>query len=191
MPNSTDSLDGPAQRGQLVFLVGFMGSGKSSVGRALARRLGCEFLDLDREIEQQAGRSVAAIFGEIGESGFRKLEQEELRRLLSDPAAARVVALGGGAFAQPENAAAIRNTGVLTIFLDAPAESMWRRCQEDPQDRPMRGTYRQFSELYRKRTEHYSQANWRIDSSQKTAEEIAKELADQLTGESPAKERSG
>ena len=189
MPNSTDSLERPAERSLLVFLVGFMGSGKTSVGQALARRLGCEFIDLDRQIETNAGRSVADIFREEGESGFRNLEHQELRRLLNQPTAVRVVALGGGAFAQMDNAAAIRNAGALTIFLDAPADLMWRRCEEDAKERPLRGSYPQFAELFRKRVEHYSRANWRIDSSQRTAEEIAEELTQKLTGELPAQER--
>src|SRR5215471_18125932 len=97
-----------------VFLIGFMGAGKSSVGRALALRLGWLFQDLDDVIERSQGKSVAGIFAEAGESGFRAIESQALHRLLTTSGGERcrcIVALGGGAFAQPQNRAALQETG--------------------------------------------------------------------------------
>ena len=87
-----------------VVLVGFMGSGKTSVGRVLARRLGYLFEDMDRRIEERTGRTIADIFREDGEEAFREMECEEARALVSLPR--RVVAAGGGAFTRPGHAGA-------------------------------------------------------------------------------------
>src|ERR1700722_16870699 len=121
-----------------VFLVGFMGAGKSSVGRSLARRLGWSFEDLDDRIEAHARRSVPEIFRDLGETEFRRLETTSLRELLSELGAGpRVVALGGGAFAQPENAALLEHAGVPVIFLDGSAEELFRRCEQERRGRPL------------------------------------------------------
>jgi shikimate kinase len=173
-----------------VFLVGFMGSGKTSVGHDLATRLGCEFVDLDQRIEAISGRSVGAIFRDLGEGEFRRLEHEALKELFRESGLMRVVALGGGAFAQPRNADAIRDVGAITIFLDAPPDVLWQRCQEDPQERPLRGQYEQFAELHGQRRKHYLQASWRVDSSQKSANDIAADLEQRINAELSAQEKT-
>src|SRR5271169_4974862 len=111
-----------------VFLVGFMGAGKTSVGRSLGHRLGWSFEDLDDRIEARAGRSIPEIFRDLGVTEFRRLETTSLRDLLRElDAGPRVVALGGGAFAQPENVAMLELAGVPVIFLDGPVEELFRR----------------------------------------------------------------
>ena len=157
-----------------------MGSGKSCVGQALALRLGWPFLDLDQRIEQRAGRTVAQIFREEGEPSFRRMEHDELRNLLSNSTYPQVVALGGGAFAQAENAALLNSHGVTSVFLDAPAEVLWKRCLEDPQERPLRQTFEQFEALYRGRRAQYLNATRRVDSANQSVEQIASELARQV-----------
>src|SRR5215472_8255590 len=117
-----------------IFLVGFMGAGKTSVGRALANRLGRAFQDLDDIIERSQGTSVAGIFAEAGENGFRSIESRVLRELLAaneGELGKAIVALGGGAFAQPQNRNALQQAGAITILLEAPLEELWRRCQQD------------------------------------------------------------
>src|SRR5215813_9292483 len=104
-----------------VFLIGFMGAGKTSVGRALARRLRWTFYDLDELIQQEQGATVPQIFAQGGEMAFRRIEAAALRKLLDRPAIPMtpvtedspglVVALGGGAFAQPENREAMNESG--------------------------------------------------------------------------------
>src|ERR1700684_4113965 len=115
-----------------VVLIGFMGAGKSSVGRALAEQLGWTFEDLDDRIEQQEGRKVAEIFGASGEVGFRRAEHAALKELLRElrSGVERIVALGGGAFVQRKNAALIEAGAVPTVFLDAAVEELWRRCRQ-------------------------------------------------------------
>src|SRR5215470_15159503 len=104
----------PEPRTRCVFLIGFMGAGKTTVGKALARRLGWTFHDLDQIIEHAQGKPVAAIFAEDGEAEFRRLESTALSELLARPAQndaggePQIVALGGGAFARAANRDAIQ-----------------------------------------------------------------------------------
>ncbi|MFI5104326.1 MAG: shikimate kinase, partial [Terriglobales bacterium] len=115
-----------------------MGAGKTSVGRALAARLEWNFCDLDNIIETREQQTVAAIFAERGEAGFREAESAALRELLQDSAMPGdlVLALGGGAFVQPANRAALERSGALTVLLEAPLEELRRRCQEGGNVRP-------------------------------------------------------
>jgi len=194
MSNTTDSHQRSAGGVRSVFLVGFMGSGKSCVGQALALRLGWPFLDLDQRIEQRAGRTVAQIFRDEGEPSFRRMEHDELRNVLLNSPHPQVVALGGGAFAQADNAALLSAHGVVSVFLDAPAEVLWQRCLDDPQERPLRQTFEQFEALYRGRRVHYLKATRRIDSANQGVEQIASDLAAQVqagefSGREPGQEK--
>jgi shikimate kinase len=164
-----------------VFLVGFMGAGKTSVGRSLGRRLGWSFEDLDDRIQTRAGRSILEIFRDLGETEFRRLETTSLRELLSELAAGpRVVALGGGAFAQPENGELLERAGVHVIFLDGPADELFRRCEQEQRDRPLLLDAKQFRELYEQRRAFYQTASCRIDTTGKNIDEVAAEVACRL-----------
>src|SRR6185503_11403615 len=116
-----------------VFLVGFMGAGKSSVGRALASRLGWQFCDLDQVIEKREGKTVAEIFAEREEAGFRAAETKALEELLQDPSRKTdlVIALGGGTFAQPQNRRILEEAQAITVLLEAPLDELRRRCTAD------------------------------------------------------------
>jgi shikimate kinase len=161
-----------------VFLVGFMGAGKTSVGRSLSRRLGWDFEDLDDRIQARAGRAIAEIFCDSGEREFRRLENTALRELLSELSAGpRIVALGGGAFAQPENATLLESTGASVIFLDGPAEELFRRCEQERSNRPLLRDAKQFRELYEQRRSSYRKASWRIDTTGKDVDGVAAEVA--------------
>ncbi|HEY8368347.1 MAG TPA: shikimate kinase [Thermodesulfobacteriota bacterium] len=107
-----------------IVLVGFMGAGKSAVGRSLARRLGRPFVDTDREVERRAGRTIPAIFAAEGEPAFRALEREAI----AETAARRglVVATGGGAPVDPANLAALRASGFV-VYLAARPETLLAR----------------------------------------------------------------
>jgi shikimate kinase len=169
-----------------VFLVGFMGAGKTTVGKALAAQLGWRFLDLDDLIAEQAGRSIPEIFLESGEAEFRRLEQERLAGLLAAPVIRpAVIALGGGAFAQSANATAIRSCGYPVVFLDAPMEELWRRCCADNAERPLRQNEEQFQQLYAIRRESYLRADFRVDTTSTTPEEAAKAIAARLSSPGP------
>ncbi|MGC1371806.1 MAG: shikimate kinase, partial [Candidatus Sulfotelmatobacter sp.] len=115
-----------------ILLIGFMGAGKSTVGRCLAKRLGWAFEDLDDRIEERQQRKVHEIFRESGEAEFRVAERAALQELLSEvrDGARKVVALGGGAFVQRENAKLIEDAAPATVFLDASLNELWRRCRE-------------------------------------------------------------
>ena len=149
---------------QAVFLVGFMGAGKSSVGRALGQRLDWTFEDLDDRIERREKRTVAEIFRALGEPSFRKAEQAALVEVLKEVRGeARVVALGGGAFVQKENATRLKAAGVPTVFLDAPVEELWQRCRKQAgelgAERPLLRSMEGFCELYETRRRSYSKAS--------------------------------
>src|SRR5437764_11992984 len=103
-----------------------MGAGKSTVGRALGQRLNWVFEDLDDRIEAREGRTVAEIFRDSGEAKFRKAEHAALQHVLQElrGGGARIVALGGGAFVQKENAAVLKESSVQTVFLDPPGEEL-------------------------------------------------------------------
>lgn len=118
--------------GRTIALVGLMGSGKTSVGRALARRLGCDFLDCDRELEQRLGVVVATIFDIEGESGFRQRETRLLRDLLlSDKEApARILATGGGVVLAAENRALLK-AHCTVLYLNVAPNHLWRRTRLD------------------------------------------------------------
>lgn len=165
----------------IVFLVGFMGAGKTSVGRALSRRLGWSFEDLDERVQAREGRSVTQIFSESGEGAFRLAENAALRELLSGlEGTPRVVALGGGAYVQPENAALLAEADAPTIFLDGTAEDLFRRCQEEAVERPLRRDLDEFRRLYEVRRPHYVRAALTVDTSGKDIEAVAAEVAAML-----------
>jgi shikimate kinase len=161
-----------------VFLVGFMGAGKTSVGRALSLRLGLPFEDLDDRIQHREGKTIEQIFRESGEAEFRKAETAALRELLGESCSPlRVVALGGGAFVQPANAALIEEAGIHSVFLDAPVEELLRRCEDEPKERPLRQDPKQFRELYEKRRQSYLKAAVRIETHGKDVDTVAAEVA--------------
>jgi shikimate kinase len=163
-----------------------MGAGKTSVGRALGRRLNWIFEDLDDRVQAREGRTVAAIFRDSGEPEFRRAEHAALRQVIEElhGGGARIVALGGGAFVQKENAALLKASGVPTVFLDAPVEELWQRCRrqatENGRERPLLRSMEQFRELYETRSKCYSKASLRIQTGSRSVETIAAEIAKAL-----------
>jgi len=181
---------------QLVILIGFMGAGKSSVGRALGQRLAWAFEDLDERIELREQRKVSEIFRDSGEAEFRRAEHAALKELLTElgGGAARIVALGGGAFAQRENIEVIEASEAATVFLDADAAELWRRCREQAAEqkteRPLLSSLHSFRDLYAARRPHYLKAWFRQDTSGKTVDEIVGALVEALRL-SPSREKRG
>ena len=155
-----------------------MGAGKTSVGRALAGRLDWPFEDLDDRIEKVEGRSIAQIFQDSGEIGFREAETRALRELLiSLGTGRRVVALGGGAFVQDANTALIAEAGVHSVFLDASVEELFRRCQQEQKVRPLALDAARFSELCEARRAAYLKADVCVQTSGKDVNAVAWEVA--------------
>ena len=117
-----------------IYLTGFMGCGKSTLGPIAANVLGRSFFDLDEQIVARAGRSIPMIFGQEGEAGFRALEASALREVGAD--APSVVALGGGAFVQPNNARWLLRHG-LVVYLRLPTAALAERLIHSPTPRPL------------------------------------------------------
>lgn len=169
-----------------IFLVGFMGAGKSSVGRALGQRLNWVFEDLDDRIERRAGRRIAEIFRDSGENVFRQAEHEALQEVLQElrGGVTRIVALGGGAFVQEENAKLLAREGATSLFLDAPFEELWERCCRQAielgTERPLLRNKDQFRELYLERSRKYSIASLRFETGGRPVEAIADEIVRKL-----------
>ncbi len=158
-----------------VFLVGFMGAGKSSTGRALARRLAVPFVDLDECIEQQLGGSVAAIFATLGEGAFRAEERRQLALCGRYPAV--VVATGGGTFAQEANRDLIASLGI-SVFLDVPWGEILRRLPGKRGERPLFTAPEQAHTLYQQRLPHYRLADMRVRvAPSEDAEAVAGRIA--------------
>lgn len=161
-----------------VFLLGFMGAGKTSVGQALARRLQWRFVDLDQRIEMQEGLTIAEIFTRSGEDAFRRLETAALRTLLAElgQGAPAVVALGGGAPLGEENAALLA-AGGPQVFLDAPFEVVRQRCRETEAVRPLFREEEPARLLYEARRPHYLKAQFRVDTASRSVEQAAADIA--------------
>jgi shikimate kinase len=163
-----------------IFLVGFMGAGKSRVGRALARRLGWRFVDIDRRVEARKGRSIAQIFRESGEGAFRRAETAELKKLLRELRRFQkvVVALGGGVPAQAANRKLLR--GRLTVFLNVPAETLWNRSRAGRGKRPLVKDQAGFYRLYLARLPHYLTSALRVKAAGRNPGELAGGIAAKL-----------
>lgn len=162
-----------------------MGSGKTSIGRALAKLLGWEFVDLDEEIERREQIPIREMFRERGESVFRAIEHGTLRSCLQRCSGPTIVALGGGTFIQGNNAELLSVHDVRTVFLETPVEEMLRRCrvedEADPENpRPLAADSLAFRKLYEQRLPSYRAAELTINTSGKVAEEVAGEIAERL-----------
>jgi len=162
-----------------VFLVGFMGSGKNSVGQELAGRLGWVFVDLDAQIEARERQTIPEIFRLRGEPAFRLAETSALRDLLAKSLRRdSVVALGGGAFVQEANRELLHPWP--TVFLNAPLDELWRRCQQDGVERPLRKDLAQFASLYAERLPYYHQASLVVETTGKQVASICEEIERRL-----------
>jgi shikimate kinase len=158
-------------RADKLYLVGFMGAGKTSVAAALGRRLGWRSEDIDERIETRERRSVAGIFVDRGEVYFRQVERDVLNDLL--PIRNVVVATGGGTFVDPANRAAILKDGAVA-WLDLPLSRVIERIPPDGR-RPLAADLVQMEELYLRRRVAYAEAHVRIDAA-KPVDEIVERL---------------
>lgn len=161
-----------------------MGSGKSSVGQALAARLGWSFVDLDAEIETSERRKIRDIFRDNGEKRFRAIEARVLRLLLAKRARPFVLATGGGTFVQKQNAELLLADGVLVVFLEASAETLLCRCHVSAEAekgvRPLARNREEFVKLYQERLPLYRRADLSVDSDSRSPEAVAREIVDAL-----------
>jgi len=168
-----------------VALTGFMGAGKTCIGRALASLLGWTFIDLDHEIETNQERPIRDIFRLEGEPRFRELESQTLGRILRQVTASTVIALGGGTFIQAANAQLLREAGARVVLLETPIELMLQRCgfslHPSPDNlRPLASHPAAFRALYAERLPQYRKADLTVETAGRMDEENAREIADRL-----------
>lgn len=164
----------------LIVITGFMGSGKSTVARALARRLNSQMVDLDGEILRQEERSAKQIIEEDGESSFRDIETGVLRDVLQNNPAG-IIALGGGAWTLPRNRDLITSAGGISVWLDAPFNLCWQRIVAGDERRPLAADEQEALGRYTERRAAYASADLHVAATgHMTADEMALEIAKAL-----------
>jgi shikimate kinase len=172
---------------RLVCLAGFMGCGKTTVGKLLAKQLGWRFVDLDERIESQSGLRISDIFLRLGEPAFRKLETAELVRALGEAVSSgvqSVVALGGGTFAQQENLDLLHTACIpdgaprtgCVVWIDCPVELLLSRCVT-MDDRPLFRDEASFRKLYEERLPFYRRADFRVNGAEQPRQVVGQILA--------------
>jgi shikimate kinase len=160
-----------------IILIGYRGSGKTTVGRMLAERLGWSFVDTDVLVESEAGMSIAAIFTAEGEAGFRARERDTIARVVEN--AQQVIAIGGGAVTDQDNVDRLRSAGTI-IWLTATAEVLWARIEADqrstttrPDLTPVGGLEEVRTILARREAAYKMAADVCIDTRARNAHEVA------------------
>ncbi len=160
-------------RRKLIYILGFMGSGKTTVGKLLAQELDWKFIDLDTVIEAGQGQSIREIFDRAGEPFFREIEQAALREVSkTEPA---VIALGGGTFAQEPNIELIRDAGGSTVWLDCPFEELRRRCA-GIDNRPLFRDPESFVRLLEQRLPYYRLAQHHVLTEGRAPREVVEQI---------------
>lgn len=159
-----------------IVLVGFMGTGKSAIGKQLALRLKRPFLDLDRKIEREAGRSVQEIFSKEGEAVFRRMEADAVREAaaLKD----HVIATGGGVMCDEGNVQTLKSSGLL-VCLTARPDVILERTSASLTSRPLlagASPKERIEELLKLRAPYYARADWTIDTNNRTLQELVEEI---------------
>ena len=165
-----------------IVLIGFMGTGKSSVGRILAKRAKREFVDIDRYLEEKEKRKIRDIFEREGEVYFRKLEKEAILRWAS--AGNKVITTGGGAVVDPENLSVLKANGIL-ITLVAKPETIYERVKNSKRRPLLNGSEDLFSEIQKlleKRKPFYEKSDYYFDTDGKSASQVANLMQKVLVG---------
>ncbi|HEX9930825.1 MAG TPA: shikimate kinase [Pyrinomonadaceae bacterium] len=163
-----------------IMLLGFMGAGKTVVAAALAEKLNCQWVDLDEIIETTERKSIAELFEKFGETVFREIETAALREVLAGKAI-RVVAFGGGAWTIEENRQAARDSGFVSVWLDAPFELCWARIKKENGLRPLATKKTEARKLFNKRQKIYAESDLRIEIAEHDSPETIAETILQLS----------
>ena len=159
-----------------IVILGFMGSGKTTVGEELARQTNCGFVDLDSFISSREGRSVAEIITVDGEVAFRELETLALRDVLHNRQV-HVIALGGGTWAMPANRTIVALYDCLTVWLDTSFDTCWQRIESGQTARPLAPDRETAKRRFEERRDFYALAERRIEvEAADSAELVVKKL---------------
>ena len=159
-----------------MYLVGFMGAGKTTVARALAKRLHWQVEDIDDRVEKRERRDIPTIFRQEGEPYFRALEQQELIALL--PTRGTVVATGGGTIVEPVTRELMLRDGAV-VWLDAPFATILERVPLDGR-RPLAADRIEMETLYNQRLMAYSRAHLRLDAGKGSVEDLVDQIVEWL-----------
>ncbi|HYP14548.1 MAG TPA: shikimate kinase [Bryobacteraceae bacterium] len=159
-----------------IYLIGFMGSGKSTIGRMLAEEIGWRFVDLDEDIEHEQHKSIPELFRLAGEAEFRRLETEAIAKRVRHVRCGipTVIALGGGAFTREENIEMLNENGI-TVWIDT-ALSVCRRRVNMSEHRPLARDPQMFEQLYHKRRESYGRAEYRLQVNEDNSRQALHDL---------------
>lgn len=161
------------RRRQIIYLLGFMGAGKTTIGVLLAQRLRWPFIDLDATIEAGQGTTIRQMFENAGEPFFREIEHAALLEV--SKAEPSVIALGGGTFVQKPNFDFIRESGAPTVWLDCSIEDVRRRC-EGKNDRPLFRDPVAFARLFEERLPYYRLADYRVSTEGIAPEQAVEDI---------------
>ena len=164
-------MQGPSKRNSNIVLVGFMGTGKTSIGKRLSMQLRMRYVDTDDIVEQDSGRSISDIFAEDGEPTFRALESEAVRKVskLSN----YIIATGGGVVLKAENMVELKRNGIV-FCLTATAEEIYRRVQHQPH-RPLLQTpdpLLKISTMLEERHPYYTKADYMVETTGRSFGEV-------------------
>ncbi len=163
-----------------IALTGFMGVGKSSVARHLAHVMKCRWIDLDRVIEQNAGRVVADIIDQDGIEFYRTLESQNLERVLNETDS-HILSLGGGTWTVPANRDLLKTHGFTSVWLESTFEHCWLNITFSRKDRPLARNKVETRRLFEERQKVYCLADWHfIVRSDYTSYQVAKQIVDEI-----------
>jgi shikimate kinase len=171
-----DFTPGPQRSPSNVFLIGYRGAGKTTVGKLLAERLGWAFLDMDEQLEKRLGQSIRGMFEQHGEAGFRRMESALLQEFCG--LERHVIATGGGAILDANNRESLRKSGRVA-WLTADAQTLWRRLQRDPATADRRpnltqGGFQEIEQLLLAREPFYREcADCTVDTANRSPQEAA------------------
>lgn len=155
-----------------IVLIGFMGAGKTTIAKALAEKLDCNFVDLDAFIESRERHTIASIIDTEGEARFREIESKTLKDMLQNDSA-KIIALGGGTWTIEENRKLISEKNCLTVWLDVPFEVCWERIIQTGDTRPLARNKAKAKKLYEVRREVYKSAALKVNADEGIERSIA------------------
>jgi len=166
-----------------IYLMGYMGAGKTTIGKLLARHIGYDFVDYDQYIIKKENKSISEIFEDKGEIYFRKIEASYLKEILQETNTKKIVALGGGTPCYGNNLQDIKDSGVLSIYLNVPVAQLTNRLWDAKSERPViaeQKSKEELEEFVRKhlfeRGFYYNQASITIKVQEQTEADIVKEI---------------